>query len=178
MHTNARQWRVRLLEHSVPMPATCLPAWWCQEAGPPGQSWPVQGWVPKASLRSVAYEGYEVAYEEQRPWAKLLPSVSAQPPRTMDSALEKAVGSIKIAVILLLEWLSPSLYQRAGMIFLSNMSRESLRCPSVANMCSAQTRVLPSGRKHKLSELHCKRRWVSGYPGKKHFYLNLKSGFS
>lgn len=27
-----------------------------QEAGPPSQSWLVQHWVPKASLRSVAYE--------------------------------------------------------------------------------------------------------------------------
>lgn len=36
-----------------------------QESGPPSQSWPVQGWVPKALLRSVAYEAQSLSQAHQ-----------------------------------------------------------------------------------------------------------------
>ena len=76
MHTNARLWRLRLLEHSVLMPATCLDPSLVVPRGRASRSeLACSGLGPKGLLRSVAYEGYEVAYEvayeEQRPWAKL-----------------------------------------------------------------------------------------------------------
>lgn len=75
---------------------------------------------------------------------------------------------IKMAVILPLERLSPSLYQRAGMIFLLNMPKKSLKVSVSCQHKVCQTSVLPSGRKQKLSELKHKRWYDSRNLGKKH----------
>ena len=76
---------------------------------------------------------------------------SSDPSRYMQRSNTKPL--IKITVIFLLEWLSPSVYQRVDMISLSNMSSKSLKVSVNCQHEVCQTRMLPSGRKQKTSRV-------------------------